>query len=182
LLSLFEHSTDDLDECLHYDILCSKERWGKYRFYKAVKVDMNQVSESTKLQNKKHQKTISSTVSLVKAIFGEALPAIDIHKRIAARDLEEKVIDPAITMFNNYDKNAPGGYFFKQGPIYGETNTSLVKELLKVLEGWCCSFTVKLTKTFYVLWSMSAKWFTKQRGSFIKTSMQTFLKRLKCIL
>jgi hypothetical protein len=25
LLSLFEHSTDDLDECLHYDILYSKE-------------------------------------------------------------------------------------------------------------------------------------------------------------
>jgi hypothetical protein len=43
LLSLFEHSTDDLDECLHYDILCSKEHRGEYRFYKAVKVDMNQV-------------------------------------------------------------------------------------------------------------------------------------------
>jgi hypothetical protein len=51
-LSLFEHSTDDLDECLHYDILCSKERRGEYRFNKAIKVDMNQVSESTKLQNK----------------------------------------------------------------------------------------------------------------------------------
>ncbi len=106
LLSLFEHSIDDLDECLHYDILCSKERCGKYRFYKAVKVDMNQVSESTKLQNKKHQKKISNTVSLVKAIFEEVLPAIDIHKRITARDLEEKVIDPAITMFNNYDKTS----------------------------------------------------------------------------
>ena len=42
-LSLFEHSTDDLDKCLHYDILCSKECCCKYRFYKAVKVDMNQV-------------------------------------------------------------------------------------------------------------------------------------------
>jgi hypothetical protein len=83
-LSLFEHSTDDLDKCLHYDILCSKECCCKYRFYKAVKVDMNQVSKSTKLQNKKHQKTISSTVSLVKAIFEEVLPAIDIHKQIAA--------------------------------------------------------------------------------------------------
>jgi hypothetical protein len=55
-LSSFEHSTDDLDECLHYDILCSKECCGKYRFYEAVKGDMNQVSESTKLQNKKHKK------------------------------------------------------------------------------------------------------------------------------
>jgi hypothetical protein len=87
---LFEHSTDDLDECLHYDILCSKECHGKCRFYEAAKVDMNQVSESTELQNKKNQKTISSTVSLVKAIFEEVIPAIDIHKRIAARDLEEK--------------------------------------------------------------------------------------------
>ncbi len=136
-LSMFEHSTDDLDECLHYDILCSKERCGKYRFYKAVKVDMNQVSESTELQNKKHQNTISSTVSLVKAIFEEVLPAIDIHKRIAARDLDEKVIDPAITMFNNYDKDASSSYFFEQGPIYGETNTALDRESLKVLEGWC---------------------------------------------
>jgi hypothetical protein len=56
LLSSFEHSTDDLYECLHYDILCSKERCGKYRFYETVKVDMNQVSKSTELQNKKHQK------------------------------------------------------------------------------------------------------------------------------
>jgi hypothetical protein len=119
LLSSFEHSTDDLDECLHHDILCSKEHCGKYRFYKAVKVDMNQASKSTKLQNKKHQKTISSTVSLVKAIFEEVLPAIDIHKHVATQDLEEKVIDLAITMFNNYDKNTPGSYFFKQGPILG---------------------------------------------------------------
>jgi hypothetical protein len=89
---------------------------------------MNQVSESTKLQNKKHQKTISSTVSLVKAIFEEDIPAIDIHKWIATQDLDEKVIDPAITMFNNYDKNAPSGNFFEQGPIYGETNTALDKE------------------------------------------------------
>jgi hypothetical protein len=55
-LSSFEHSTDDLDECLYYDIMCSKERCGEYRFYEAVKVDMNQVSESSELQNKKHQK------------------------------------------------------------------------------------------------------------------------------
>jgi hypothetical protein len=143
---------------------------------------MNQVSESTELQNKKHQKTISSTVSLVKAIFEEVSPAINIHKRIATQDLEEKVIDPAITMFNYYDKNAPSGYFFEQGPIYGETNTALDKELLKLLEGGVCFFTVKLTRTFYVLWSVSAKWFTKQRGPFIKTSMRTFLKRLKHIL
>jgi hypothetical protein len=80
---------------------------------------MNQVSESTKLQNKKHQKTISSTVSLVKAIFEEVLPAIDIHKRIADWDLEEKVIDLAITMFNNYDKNAPGSYFLSKVPFMG---------------------------------------------------------------
>ncbi len=55
-LSLFEHSTVDLDECLHYDFLCSKERHGEYRFLEAVKVDMNQASESTEFQNKKHQK------------------------------------------------------------------------------------------------------------------------------
>jgi hypothetical protein len=179
-LSLFEHSTDDLDECLHYDILCSKERCGKYRFYEAVKVDMNQVSESTKLQNKKHQKTISSTVSLVKAIFEEVLPAIDICKQRAAWDLEEKVIDPAITMFNNYDKNAPGGYFFEQGPIYGETNTALDKESLRVLEGWCLFFHGEACKNF--LCALVHVSDTKRRGSFIKMSMQTFLKRLKRIL
>jgi hypothetical protein len=55
----------------------------------------------------------------VKAIFEEVLPAIDIYKQIAAPDLEEKMIDLAITMFNNYDKNAPGSYSFEQGPIYG---------------------------------------------------------------
>ncbi len=49
----------------------------------------------------------------MKAISEEVIPAIDIHKWIAARDLDEKVIDPAITMFDNYDKNTPGGYFFK---------------------------------------------------------------------
>jgi hypothetical protein len=43
-ISLFEHSADDLDECLHYDILRSKEWRGKYRFFEAVKVAMNQVS------------------------------------------------------------------------------------------------------------------------------------------
>jgi hypothetical protein len=63
LLSSFEHSTDDLDECLHYDILCSTECHGKYRFYKAVKVDMNQVSKSTKLQNKKYQKQYQALFS-----------------------------------------------------------------------------------------------------------------------
>ncbi len=89
---------------------------------------MNQVSDSTKLHNKKHQKTISSTVSFAKAIFEEVLPAIEIHKRISARDLEKKIIGLAIAMFNNYDKNAPGRYFFEQGPIYGETNTALDKE------------------------------------------------------
>jgi hypothetical protein len=72
----------------------------------------NQASKSTEFQNKKHQKTISSTVYLVKAIFKEVLPAIDIHKRIAAQYLEEKVIDPAVTMINNYNNNTPGGYFF----------------------------------------------------------------------
>ncbi len=76
----------------------------------------------------------------MKAIFEEVLHAIDIHKWIAAWDLEEKVIDPAITMFNNYDKNAPGGCFFEQGSIYEETNTALDKESLKVLEGWCLFF------------------------------------------
>ncbi len=55
-LSLFEHSTNNLDECLHYDILCSKECRGKYRFYEAVKVDMNQVSKSMELQSKKNKK------------------------------------------------------------------------------------------------------------------------------
>jgi hypothetical protein len=164
LLSLFEHSTDDLDECLHYDILCSKERCGEYRFYEAVKVDMNQVSKSTKLQNKKHQKTISSTVSLVKAIFEEILPAIDIHKWIAARDLEEKVIDPAITMFNNYDKNAPGSYFFKKSPIYGETNTPLDKELLKVLEGWCLFFHCEAYKNFLCALVHVSKMVYKTKG------------------
>jgi hypothetical protein len=83
----------------------------------------------------KHQKLISSTVSLVKTIFEELYLLLTFTKQIAARDLEEKVIDPAITMFNNYDKNAPGSYFFEQGPIYGETNTALDKESLKVLEG-----------------------------------------------
>jgi hypothetical protein len=39
LLSLFEHSTYDLDECLHYNFLCFKEHRGKYRFLEAVKVD-----------------------------------------------------------------------------------------------------------------------------------------------
>jgi hypothetical protein len=63
----------------------------------------------------------------VKAIFEEVLPAIDIHKWIVAWDLEEKVIDPAITMFNNYNKNTPGSYFFKQGPIYGETNVGVYR-------------------------------------------------------
>jgi hypothetical protein len=109
---------------------------------------MNQVSKSTKLQNKKHQKTISSTVSLVKAIFEEVLPVIDIHKRIADQDLEERVIDPAITMFNNYDKNAPGDYFFEQGPIYRETNTALDKESLIVLEGWSLFFHSEAYKYF----------------------------------
>jgi hypothetical protein len=157
LLSPFEHSTDDLDECLHYNFLCSKERRGKYRFLEAVKVDMNQASKSTKFQNEKHQKTISSTVSLVKAIFFEVLPASDIHKWIAAQDLEEKVIDPAVTMFNNNDNNTPGGCFFEQGPVYGESNTVLDKESLKVLEGWCLFFHREAYKNFYVLWSMSAK-------------------------
>ncbi len=68
----------------------------------------------------------------MKAISEEVLPAIDIHKWIAAQDLEEKVIDPAITMFNNYDKNAPGVFFFEQGPIYGETITALDKVLVAV--------------------------------------------------
>ncbi len=179
LLSSFEHSTDDLDECLHYDILCSKEHHGKYRFYEAVKNDMNQVSESTKLQNKKHQKTISSTVSLVKVIFEEALPAIDIHKRIAAQDLEEKVIDPAITMFNNYDKNAPGGYFSEQGPIYGETNTALDKEPLKVLEGWCLFFHREAYKNFLCALVHVSKMAYKSKGIIHK---DVYLKGLKCIL
>jgi hypothetical protein len=165
LLSLFEHSIDDLNKCLNNDILCSKERRGKYRFYEAVKVDMNQVFKSTKLQNKKHQKTKSSTVSLVKAIFEEVLPAIDIHKRIAARDLEEKVIDPAITMFNNYDKNAPGGYLFKQGPIYGETNTALDKESLKVLEGWCLFFHHEAYKNFLCALVRVSKMVYKTKGT-----------------
>ncbi len=109
---------------------------------------MNQASKSTKFQNKKHQKTISSTVSLVKAIFKEVLPAIDIHKRIAVQDLEEKVIDPAVTMFNNYNNNAPGNFFSNKGPIYGESNTVLDKESLKVLEGWCLFFHREAYKNF----------------------------------
>jgi hypothetical protein len=55
LLYSFQHSTDDFDECLHYDFLCSKEHRGKYRFLEAVKVDMHQASKSTNFQNKKHQ-------------------------------------------------------------------------------------------------------------------------------
>ncbi len=84
----------------------------------------------------------------MKAIFEEVLPAIDIHNWIATRDLEEKVIDPVITMLNKHDKNAPGGYFFKQGPIYGETNTALDKESLKVLVGWCLFFHHEAYKHF----------------------------------
>ena len=42
----FEISTDNVDECLYHDIVCTDEHRGEYRFYKAVKVDMNQVSES----------------------------------------------------------------------------------------------------------------------------------------
>ncbi len=163
-LSQLEHSTDDLDECLYYDILCSKEHHGKYRFYKAVKVGINQVSESNKFINKKHQKTTSSTVSRVKAIFEEVLPAIDIHKRIAARDLYKKVIDPALTMFNNYDKNAPGSYFFEQGPIYGETNTSSDKDLLKVLEGWCLFFHREAYKNFLCALVHVSKMVYKTKG------------------
>jgi hypothetical protein len=56
LLSSFEHSTGDLDECLHYNFLCYKEHCGEYRFLEAVTVDMNQASESTEFQNKKHKK------------------------------------------------------------------------------------------------------------------------------
>ncbi len=125
---------------------------------------MNQVSESTKLQTKKHQKTISSIVSLVKAIFEEVLPTIDIHKWIATWDLEEKVIDPAITMFNNYVKNSPGGYFFKQGPIYGETNTALDKELLKLLEGWCLFFHREACKNFLCALVHVSKMICKTKG------------------
>ncbi len=61
----------------------------------------------------------------MKAIFEEVLIAIDIYKWTAAQDLVEKVINPAVTMFNNEDKNSPGGYLFEQGPIYGELNTVL---------------------------------------------------------
>jgi hypothetical protein len=51
-------------------------------------------------------------------------------------------------MLNNNDKNAPGRYFFKQGPINGETNTALDKELLKVLVGWCLFFHHEAYKHF----------------------------------
>ncbi len=84
----------------------------------------------------------------MKTIFKEVLPAIDIHKWIATQDLEEKVIDPAVIMFNNYNNNAPGGYFFKQGSIYEESNTVLHKESLKVLEGWCLFFHREAYKKF----------------------------------
>jgi hypothetical protein len=55
----------------------------------------------------------------VKAIFEEVIPAIDIHKQIAARDLNEEIIDPAIAMFNNYDKNTPGDFFLSKFPFMG---------------------------------------------------------------
>jgi hypothetical protein len=161
---LFEHSTDDLDVCLHYNFLCSKERRGKYRFLEAVKVGMNQASKSTEFQNKTHQKTTSSTVSLVKAIFKEVLPAIDIHKQIAAQDLEEKVIDPAVTMFNNYDNNALAVIFFKKGPIYGESNVVLDKESLKVLEGWHLFFHREAYKNFLCALVHVSKMVYKTKG------------------
>jgi hypothetical protein len=178
-LSLFEHSTDDLDDCLHYDFLCSKERRGEYRFLEAVKVDMNQASKSTKFQNKKHQKTISSTVSLVKAIFEEVLPAIDIHKWIAAQDLEEKVIDPAVIMLNNYDNNAPGGYYFDQGPIYGASNTVLDKEWLKVLEGWCLFFHREAYKNFLCALVDVSKMLYKMKGFIHKDIYENLSKEIK---
>ncbi len=118
----------------------------------------------------------------MKAIFEEVLPAIDIHKRIAAWDLEEKVIDPAITMFNNYDKNAPDGYFFEQGPIYGETNTALDKELLKVLEGWCLFFHCEAYKNFLYALVHVSKMVYKTKRIIHKDIYANLLKRLKCIL
>ncbi len=97
-------------------------------------------------------------------MFEEVLPAIDIHKRIAAQDLEEKVIDQAVTMFNNYDNNAPGSYFFKQGPICGEPNTVLDKELLKVLEGWCLFFHCEAYKNFLCALVHVSKMVYKTKG------------------
>jgi hypothetical protein len=66
LLSLFQHSTDDLNDLLHYDFLCSKERCGEYRFLEAVKGNMHQTSKSTKFQNKKHQKLYQALFLLQK--------------------------------------------------------------------------------------------------------------------
>ncbi len=83
---------------------------------------------------------------------------------IAAQDLEEKVIDPAVTMFSNYDNNAPGGYFFKQGPIYGESNTVLDKESLKVLEGWCLFFHQEAYKNFLCALVHVSKMVYKTKG------------------
>jgi hypothetical protein len=55
----------------------------------------------------------------VKAIFEEVIPAIDIHKQIAAWDLDEKAIDPAITMFNNLTRALLAVIFLSKLPFMG---------------------------------------------------------------
>jgi hypothetical protein len=51
-------------------------------------------------------------------------------------------------MFKNYNKNSSDGDLFEQNPIYGQSNTVLDKESLKVLEGWCLFVHCEAYKNF----------------------------------
>ena len=106
--------------------------------------------QNQKLKNKHHQKTISTSVSLVKAIFEETVLAFDIHKHSADQNHEDRFIDPAIAMFNNNIKSSCVGYtlskvLFMRGPI-----VHWIRNHWRCLRDGVCSSTMEHTRTCYV--------------------------------
>ena len=114
---------------VHDRCTSQKRRSGEFSFCEVVKVDMGA------LKNKKRQRHLSSTISLLQVLFEDLGLATSLYNESADGISHVQILKPEIHLFNKANDDEDPGFLFGKGII---TDFSGVKmESLKLLESWC---------------------------------------------
>ncbi len=106
-----------------------KSRSGEFSFCEAVKVDMGA------LKDKKRQRHLSSTISLLQVLFEDLGLATSLYNESSDGISHVQILKPEIHLFNKANDDEDPGFLFGEGII---TDFSGVKmESFKLLESWC---------------------------------------------
>jgi hypothetical protein len=87
------------------------------------------------LKDKKQQKHLSSTISLLQVLFEDLGLATSLYNESADRISHVQILKPEIPLFNKANDDEDPGFLFGKGIITDFSGVKMVS--LKLLESWC---------------------------------------------